>query len=167
MRRAPHSIYALALGSNQRHTRHGPPECVVAKALTKIDGKHVQLLAQSATIRSHPIGPSQRIFANAAAIVETRLDPLELLARLKRIEHKLGRRQRGQRWQARVIDLDIILWSGGLWASPELTVPHTEFRKRAFVLGPLAAIAGDWRDPLSGLTVRQLKARLDRKRPAA
>lgn len=167
MPRNPRSTYALALGSNQRHIRHGPPERVVAKALTKIDGKHVRLLAQSATIRSRPIGPSLRTFANAVAIVETRLAPPELLARLKRVEHKLGRRQRGRRWQARVIDLDIILWSGGLWASPELTVPHTEFRKRAFVLGPLAAIAGDWRDPISGLTVRHLKARLDRKRPAA
>ncbi len=161
------SIYALALGSNQRHVRHGPPERVIAKALAKLGRKHVRLLARSATIRSRPIGPSLRTFANAAAIVETRLDPSELLARLKRIERKLGRRERGQRWQARVIDLDIILWSGGIWATPDLTVPHIEFRKRAFVLGPLADIAGGWRDPISGLSVRQLKARLDRKRPAA
>jgi 2-amino-4-hydroxy-6-hydroxymethyldihydropteridine diphosphokinase len=167
MSRKPRTTYALALGSNQRHGRYGPPEQVIAKALAKIDGKHVRLLAQSATIRSRPVGPSQRTFANAAAIVETRLDPAELLARLKRIERRLGRRQRGRRWQARVIDLDIILWSGGLWATPELIVPHTEFRKRAFVLAPLAAIAGSWRDPISGLSVRQLKARLDRKRPAA
>jgi 2-amino-4-hydroxy-6-hydroxymethyldihydropteridine diphosphokinase len=163
----PRNIYALALGSNQRHGRHGPPERVIAKALQKIGRKHVRLLKSSATIRSRPIGPSLRTFANAVAIVETRLDPGELLARLKRIEHKLGRRERGQRWQARVIDLDIILWSGGIWAMPDLTVPHIEFRKRAFVLGPLADIAGGWRDPISGLSVRQLKARLDRKRPAA
>lgn len=161
------STYALALGSNQRHVRHGPPERVIAKALEKIGRKHVRLLAQSVTIRSRPIGPSLRNFANAAAIVETRLNPLELLARLKRIEHKLGRRQRGRRWRARVIDLDIILWSGGIWATPELTVPHIEFRKRAFVLGPLSTIAGNWRDPITGLSTRQLKARLDRKRPAA
>ncbi len=161
------STYVLALGSNQRHVRHGPPERVIAKALEKIGRKHVRLLAQSVTIRSRPIGPSLRNFANAAAIVETRLNPLELLTRLKRIEHKLGRRQRGRRWQARVIDLDIILWSGGIWATPELTVPHIEFRKRAFVLGPLSTIAGGWRDPITGLSTRQLKARLDRKRPAA
>lgn len=161
------STYVLALGSNQRHVRHGPPERVIAKALEKIGRKHVRLLAQSVTIRSRPIGPSLRNFANAAAIVETRLNPLELLARLKRIEHKLGRRQRGRRWRARVIDLDIILWSGGIWATPELTVPHIEFRKRAFVLGPLSKIAGGWRDPITGLSTRQLKARLDRKRPAA
>lgn len=167
MSRDPRSTYALALGSNQWQGRHGPPERVIAKALAKLGRKHVRLLKCSATINSRPIGPSLRTFANAAAIVETRLDPGELLARLKRIERKLGRRERGQRWQARVIDLDIILWSGGIWATPDLTVPHIEFRKRAFVLGPLADIAGGWRDPISGLSVRQLKARLDRKRPAA
>lgn len=167
MSRDPRSFYALALGSNQRHGRHGPPERIIAKALAKIGRKSVRLLAHSATVRSRPIGPSQRTFANAAALVETRLDPPKLLTRLKRIERKLGRRPRGQRWQARVIDLDIILWSGGIWATPELTVPHIEFRKRAFVLGPLSTIAGDWRDPITGLSTRQLKARLDRKRPAA
>lgn len=161
------STYALALGSNQRHARHGRPEAVIAKALAKIDGKHVRLLAHSATIRSRPIGPSRRTYANAAAIVETRLRPDELLARLKRIEYKLGRRARGQRWQARVIDIDIILWTGGMWSARGLTVPHMEFRNRGFVLSPLSRLVPGWRDPVTGLTVRQLKARLDRKRPAA
>jgi len=151
--------YRNETGGDAIRIRHGA-DMIVGR-------KHVRLLKSSATIRSRPIGPSLRTFANAVAIVETRLDPGELLARLKRIEHKLGRRQRGQRWQARVIDLDIILWSGGIWAMPDLTVPHIEFRKRAFVLGPLADIAGGWRDPISGRSVRQLKARLDRKRPAA
>jgi|CXWL01.1.fsa_nt_gi 2-amino-4-hydroxy-6-hydroxymethyldihydropteridine diphosphokinase len=161
------TTYALALGSNQRHGRYGPPERVIAKALAKIDGKHMRLLAHSATIRSRPVGPSQRTFANAAAIVETRLDPPGLLARLERIERKLGRRKCGRRWQARVIDLDIILWSGGIWSAAGLTVPHIAFRARRFVLAPLSTLVPRWRDPLTGLTVRHLKARLDRKRPAA
>ena len=161
------TTYALALGSNQRHGRYGLPERVIGKALEKIDGKQVRLLAQSPIIRSRPVGPSQRMFANAAAIVETRLDPPELLARLKRIERKLGRRKGGLRWRARVIDLDIALWSGGLWASAGLTIPHIEFRSRGFVLTPLSTLVPDWRDPVTGLTVRHLKARLDRKRPAA
>jgi 2-amino-4-hydroxy-6-hydroxymethyldihydropteridine diphosphokinase len=58
-----------------------------------------------------------------------------------------------------VIDLDIILWSDGAWASNGLTVPHPEFRRRDFVLRPLAAIVPDWRDPLTGRTIRQLAAR--------
>ncbi|MBS0475742.1 MAG: 2-amino-4-hydroxy-6-hydroxymethyldihydropteridine diphosphokinase, partial [Proteobacteria bacterium] len=64
------------------------------------------------------------------------------------------------RWTSRVLDLDVIFWSAGTWVSPGLTVPHLEFRQRAFVLQPAAAIAPRWRDPLTGLTPRHLAARL-------
>lgn len=100
-----------------------------------------------------------------AAIVETDEAPGALLARLKAIEAAFGRR-RGQCWGARVIDLDIILWSGGAWASPGLTIPHPAFRGRDFVLRPLAQIAPGWRDPVSGRTIRQLVA-IDRAARAA
>jgi 2-amino-4-hydroxy-6-hydroxymethyldihydropteridine diphosphokinase len=122
------------------------------------------LVAESPIIDSAPVGPSQRRYANAVAIIETRLAPSVLLAALKAIEHDLGRR-RGQRWAARVLDLDILLWSGGLWASPGLSVPHPALSQRRFVLGPLTQIAPRWRDPLTGLCMSHLKARLDRPRP--
>ena len=69
------------------------------------------------------------------------------------------------RWGARVLDCDIVLWDGGAWSSPRLTIPHSQFRSRAFVLAPAMAIAGDWRDPLGGLTLRHLHTRLTRPRP--
>jgi 2-amino-4-hydroxy-6-hydroxymethyldihydropteridine diphosphokinase len=59
-----------------------------------------------------------------------------------------------------VLDLDIVLWSGGPWASERLVIPHPEFRSRAFVLAPAAAVAPGWRDPVTGRTLRQLNARL-------
>ena len=111
---------------------------------------------------SDPVGPSRRRYANSAAVVETALAPPELLAVLKRVERAFGRRAGGQRWASRVLDLDIILWSGGAFASPDVTVPHRLFRTRDFVLAPAAAIAPSWRDPATGLTVRQLRARLTR-----
>jgi 2-amino-4-hydroxy-6-hydroxymethyldihydropteridine diphosphokinase len=95
-------------------------------------------------------------------LVTTGLEPRALLALLKRVERAFGRQSGGQRWSSRVLDLDIVLWSGGCWSSPELTVPHREFRKRRFVLDPAVGIAPLWRDPVSGLTVRQLRARLTR-----
>ncbi|WP_163535997.1 2-amino-4-hydroxy-6-hydroxymethyldihydropteridine diphosphokinase, partial [Klebsiella pneumoniae] len=70
--------------------------------------------------------------------------PPALLRRLKAIERGFGRR-RGRNWGARVIDLDIILWSGGSWGEPALTVPHRLFRGREFVLAPLARVAAGWR----------------------
>jgi 2-amino-4-hydroxy-6-hydroxymethyldihydropteridine diphosphokinase len=153
--------YAIALGSNRRHGRHGAPAGVVRVAL----GELGDLVAVS-TIRATPaLGPAGRGFANAAAIVECDLEPDAMLARLKTIERRFGRRG-GKRWGPRVLDLDIILWSGGPWAGPGPIVPHPAFRARRFVLDPLAEIAPGWRDPVSGLTVRQLLARLTRPRPA-
>ena len=152
--------YLIALGSNVRHPRHGPPRAVLQAALHALDRAGLQVEAASRIVETAPLGPSRRRYANAAAIVRTDLEPEAMLRELQRIEHALGRRRTGQRWGARVLDLDIVLWSGGCWSSPGLTVPHALFRERSFVLGPALPIAGQWRDPVSNLTLRQLAARL-------
>jgi 2-amino-4-hydroxy-6-hydroxymethyldihydropteridine diphosphokinase len=133
---------------------------VIGAALAALEQADLSVEAASRIVTSRPIGPSRRAYANAAAIVRTDLEPPDLLAELLVIETRFGRRRRGQRWGARVLDLDIVLWSGGAWASPGLVIPHVSFRERDFVLRPAAEIAGDWRDPLSGLFLRQLLARL-------
>jgi 2-amino-4-hydroxy-6-hydroxymethyldihydropteridine diphosphokinase len=154
-------FYAIALGSNRRHGRHGAPAAVLRAALAELGA----VVAVSAIRATPALGPAGRGFANAAAIVASDLAPDAMLARLKAIERRFGRRG-GRRWGPRVLDLDIILWSRGPWAGPGPIVPHPAFRARRFVLDPLADIAPDWRDPVSGLTVRQLRARLTRPRPA-
>ena len=154
--------YLIALGSNKRHARYGPPERVLAAALDQLD---ISVVALSRIVQSAPVGPSNRRYANAAAMIETPMTPPELLHHLKTIEDRFGRRAGGRRWGARVLDLDIILWSGGLWATPSLAIPHPAFRDRGFVLSPAIDIAPDWRDPVTGLTLRHLKARLDRRCP--
>lgn len=148
----PAQLYVVALGSNRRG-RHGAPEAELRAALAAIGG----VVKASPIIATAPLGPSRRRFANAAALVESEETPPALLARLKRIERDFGRR-RGRRWDVRVIDLDIILWSGGAWATSDLVIPHPQFRRRGFVLQPLSAIVPGWRDPLTGRTVRQLAA---------
>lgn len=153
------ATYAIGVGSNRRG-RHGGPEREVAAALAAIGG----IVAASPVIASAPLGPSIRRYANAALLIESAEAPPVLLARLKRIERAFGRR-RGQRWGARVIDLDILLWSEGAWASPGLVVPHRELQRRAFVLAPLVRIAPGWRDPVTGRTMRQLLARLTARPP--
>jgi 2-amino-4-hydroxy-6-hydroxymethyldihydropteridine diphosphokinase len=157
--------YVVALGSNRRHPRYGRPEAVLEAAFGALDRKGLALKVASPIISTPPLGPSRRCFANAAALVETKLLPDRLLVRLQAIEGKFGRRRGGRRWAARVLDLDIVLWSGGAWCSPELVVPHPAFRERGFVLHPAAAIAPRWRDPLSGLSLGHLLARLTRPRP--
>ncbi|MEL0252664.1 MAG: 2-amino-4-hydroxy-6-hydroxymethyldihydropteridine diphosphokinase, partial [Novosphingobium sp.] len=152
--------YLIALGSNQRHPGHGAPSAILWAALDEIGRHGCRIDAVSPTMRSRPIGPSQRVYSNSAALVSTDLAPLALLGELQAVESSFGRKRQGQRWRSRTLDLDIVLWSGGCWSDEQLTVPHTEFRKRDFVLRPAAGIVPDWRDPITGLTIRQLYHRL-------
>jgi 2-amino-4-hydroxy-6-hydroxymethyldihydropteridine diphosphokinase len=156
--------YAVALGSNRRHGRHGAPARVVAAAAEALAGGETELVALSPIRATPAMGPAGRGFANAAALLESRLGPPELLAHMKEIERAFGRRG-GRRWGPRVLDLDIVLWSGGAWEGTGLIIPHPDFRVRHFVLQPLGEIAPAWRDPLSGFSVRQLLHRVQARRP--
>jgi 2-amino-4-hydroxy-6-hydroxymethyldihydropteridine diphosphokinase len=137
----------------------------LAEAISALEMPDVDVFAQSPVIASTAVGPSQRNYANAAAVVASPLEPPALLERLHEIEEHFGRERRGQRWRERILDLDLILWSGGIWADGRLTVPHPAMRTRGFVLTPAAMIAPAWRDPVSGLTIRQLQSRLTRPKP--
>ena len=157
--------YAIAIGSNRRHHHHGAPRRVVEAAIAALDAIG-DVQAVSAIVTTPALGPAGRSFANAAVLLATELPPAALLGKLKALERRFGRRP-GKRWGPRVLDLDIILWSGGSWSDGALTVPHAEFRNRAFVLRPLVEIARLWRDPLTNRTVRQLAHAVDRRRPRA
>lgn len=150
--------YLIALGSNRRHHRHGPPRQVLGAALAALNAAGLTVEVASPMLTTRPLGPARRSYANAAAVIASELMPDAVLGRLKHIEMAFGRR-RGRRWGERVLDLDIVLWEGGPWSSPGLTVPHRAFRHRAFVLRPALAVAAQWRDPLTGLTLRQLAHR--------
>jgi len=157
----PH-LYAIAIGSNRMHGAHGRPSGVVEAAIARLDAEF-SLFDVSPIILNAAHGGAGRDFANAVALIESDLDPPEMLRQLKRTERDFGRRS-GRRWGPRVLDLDLVLWSGGQWRSRRLTVPHPALEIRAFVLQPLAAIAPGWR--IRGpLTARHLAHRLARRRP--
>jgi 2-amino-4-hydroxy-6-hydroxymethyldihydropteridine diphosphokinase len=138
---------------------------VLQAALARLEKKHAQVECASRIMQSAPLGPSRRRYANATAVVRSKLEPVELLALFKRIERKFGRRDGGRRWSSRVLDLDIVLWDGGAFSADGLLIPHPSFRERHFVLRPAASIAPCWRDPVTGLTIRQLYGRLTRPAP--
>ena len=153
-------LYAIAIGSNRRHVRHGLPTGVVAAAIASLDADF-DLFDASPIVINPAIGGAGREFANAVALIETPLPPDAMLAAVKAIERSFGRRT-GKRWGARVLDLDLIVWSGGRFTSRKLVIPHPRLASRDFVLGPLGAIAADWR--LTGaLTARHLSARLGKR----
>jgi 2-amino-4-hydroxy-6-hydroxymethyldihydropteridine diphosphokinase len=156
----PH-LYAIAIGSNRPHGRFGRPTSVVEAAIARLD-EDFGLFDASPIILNAAHGGAGRDFANAVALVESDLEPPRMLSNLKAIEREFGRR-RGRRWGPRVLDLDVVLWSGGEFRSRRLRVPHPGLAKRSFVLQPLAAIAAGWR--VGPLTVRHLAHRLARRRP--
>jgi 2-amino-4-hydroxy-6-hydroxymethyldihydropteridine diphosphokinase len=134
---------------------------VVEAAIARLD-EAFGLFDASPIVLSKAVGPAGRDFANAVALIESEAEPPEVLRRLKTIERDFGRR-RGRRWGPRVLDLDIVLWTGGEFRSRGLNIPHPELEKRSFVLQPLSAVAPRWRN--GGSTIRQLSDRLSRKRP--
>jgi 2-amino-4-hydroxy-6-hydroxymethyldihydropteridine diphosphokinase len=116
----------------------------------------VQTLRNSSFHETAPVGVGEQpMFLNAAAVGETSLPARALLAVLLDIEQRFGR-ERPFPGAPRTLDLDLILYGDDVIDSPDLVVPHPRFRERRFVLQPLAEIASDWRDPVTGRTMIEL-----------
>ncbi len=121
-----------------------------------------RVVACSRWFSTAPIGgpQGQAQFINAAARVETSLSPHELLATVRAIEASLGR-QRRRRWDARSIDLDLLLFDEVILRSAELELPHPRMAFRRFVLEPAADVAADMMHPVIGWSVGQLLEHLN------
>lgn len=146
---------AIALGSNlgdrEAHLQHA-----AGRLAQVVDGLRI-----SSFFETQPVGVGpQPAFLNAAAIGTTTLGARALLATLLDIERERGR-ERPFPGAARTLDLDLILYDSDVVSDAGLTVPHPRFRERRFVLAPLAEIAPDWIDPVTGLTIGRLLASLD------
>ena len=127
---------------------------MAVQALAAVDS--VELRTHSHCYETEPIGiRDQPAFLNMAVEIETELEPLELLKAVKNIEQQLGRKKTTH-WGPREIDIDIILWGATVFHSDTLSLPHKEFRQRAFVLVPMAEIAPEAIDPVTGVTIEQL-----------
>ena len=160
MAQATH-LYAVAIGSNRRHGRYGRPTGVVAAAIAHLDAAF-ELFDASPIMLSKAAHGAGRDFANAVTLVTSAIEPPAMLAVLKDIERDFGRRP-GRRWGERVLDLDLVAWSGPRFASRRLQIPHPRLAERDFVLLPLTMIAPDWRID-GAITARHLAARLGKRR---
>lgn len=148
-------VTAVALGSNQ-----GDRRAHLAHAISAL-GDVLVGMRVSAFIETAPVGvPSQPRYLNGAVVGTCALGPQVLLARLMRIERARGR-ERPYPGAARTLDLDLVLMGDLALRWPDLELPHPRFRERRFVLEPLAAVAPNLTDPVTGRTVRELLAALE------
>ncbi len=148
----------IGLGSNLGDRRSN-----LEAALAALDSRpEIRVVRVSAFLETEPVGgpPGQGAYLNAAAELETTLEPSALLCVLQKIEARFGR-VRTVRWGERTLDLDLLLYDDLVLDSPELTVPHPRMADRRFVLEPLAEIAPDAPVLGSGRTVADLLRRLD------
>lgn len=149
----------LALGANLPSPA-GPPAATLAAALARLPDLGLRVLVCSRFYQSAAVPASdQPPFVNAVARIATALAPEACLDALLSLERAFGR-ERGARWAARTLDLDLIDYDGRILSGGRLTLPHPETNRRAFVLVPLAEIAPDWTDPASGAGISALIAGL-------
>jgi 2-amino-4-hydroxy-6-hydroxymethyldihydropteridine diphosphokinase len=144
---------AISLGSNlgdrQSHLRFGIYR--LSRILEDMRLSNVRETAPFGVVEPQPA------FLNAAVVGTTALTARELLEALLTIERERGR-DRPYRNAPRTLDLDLILYGDSVLEDEGLTVPHPRFRERPFVLEPLAEIAPNLVDPITGLTIARLRA---------
>lgn len=110
----------------------------------------------SSVYESEPVGnKNQPLFLNCCAELETEKTPTEVLNLCQGIEKTLGR-VRGEKWDPRTLDIDILFYGSASLDTPELKIPHPEIPRRRFVLEPLAEIAPDFVHPVLGKNIKEL-----------
>jgi 2-amino-4-hydroxy-6-hydroxymethyldihydropteridine diphosphokinase len=150
---------ALGLGSNL-----GDKKAYLERALEMLSAV-CQVRAVSTFHETEPVGyKEQGRFLNAAAVVETELEPRAFLQAAHAVERELGRERRIVNGP-RTIDIDILLWEEQVIEEEGLRVPHPRMQERLFVLEPLGEVAAGWRHPRLGLTVGELFVLRSRQGP--
>ena len=151
----------IALGGNIGDVLDAFRRAVAQLATQEVSLKQCSRAYQTKALLAEDSTGELPAYWNCVLEVETVLEPEALLSAIQAVENALGR-VRHKRWDSRTIDLDIIIYGDVIVKTQNLTIPHSEMHRRAFVLDPLADIAADFVVPGLDKTVEQLAAELVR-----
>lgn len=150
----------------------GDAEQTLGKAARLIDAEVGRVVRHSRIYRTAAWGFEAEEFRNQVLVVESELEPMQVLEAVNDIEQRLGRNRTeeqmiksatGARYASRSIDIDILFYDDRVVESERLTLPHPRIAEREFVLEPLAEVATEWRHPVSGKSVRQMYEELKQR----
>jgi len=145
----------VALGSNLKGS-YPSLEALLEAALERFGAEGLHVVARSSWWKSAAWpDPTEPDYRNGVAVVETRLNPNDVLLALRRIERAFGR-ERGRPNAPRTLDLDLIAYGREALDQPALQIPHPRAHERRFVMGPLAEILPRWRHPATGVNAESL-----------
>jgi 2-amino-4-hydroxy-6-hydroxymethyldihydropteridine diphosphokinase len=150
----------VAIGANLPSPTHGPPRATCEAAVAELSRRGLRIVRRSRWYESAPVPlADQPWYVNGVVAVETDLSPEDLLALLHDVERQFGRERRELN-AARVLDLDLLTYGDVVRPGPPPILPHPRLAERAFVVLPLADVAPDWRHPVTGQSVADMRRAL-------
>lgn len=153
----PSAKYVLLTGSNL-----GNREQLLEDALQAIEDSIGSIVKTSSIHQTEPWGfESEHMFLNQAVLVETELDPYQVLNKIHEIESGLGRTRERKQWVSRVIDIDILCSDQKPLNTDVLTIPHPRLHERGFALAPLCELVPNWIHELTGKNYQALLEEVD------
>ena len=145
------SLVYLVLGGNQGNRTE-----IFSKAIDLVTSEIGQKTAISSIYESESWGFESDLFINQVIAIDTILSPEQVLSLAQQIENRLGRTRKSNGYEARTLDIDLLYYDDIVVDNEILILPHPRIPDRRFVLVPIAEIAPNHKDPLTGLTIREM-----------
>jgi 2-amino-4-hydroxy-6-hydroxymethyldihydropteridine diphosphokinase len=163
----------IGLGSNLTTDEYVTSKKILEAAIVQLNENNISVSNRSSFYETEPVPKSdQPWFVNAVVQVDTALNATDLLKCLHDIEHSLGRVRR-ERWEARIIDLDLLCYNDDIYPSKDqwknvskdidpncVVIPHGRLHERDFVLIPMKDVAPNWIHPIFGKTTKNMLEQL-------
>ncbi len=152
---------AISIGSSIE-----PRDLHLMNAVSKLHKLFKGRVETSKSYESPSWGYDGNDYLNMCVLVKTKMQPHEFLPMIQEIEDEMGRVRTEERYEDRIIDIDILLYENQIIEEDDLTIPHPRMHRRKFVMAPLTELAPDWIHPTLNAPIKELNEKCPDKNPA-